>query len=272
MEITPLMTANKETYQEAYGKWALVTGAAEGIGAEFAAQLAAQGLNIVLADVQFEKAQRHALDLAGQYDVKTLALECDLSQPSFIDQLVKQTEDLAIGFLVCCAGIGATGAFSDTPLEAMHKAIQVNCMATVTLCHHFSPAMLERDRGAIIIVASNSAYAGAPYIANYAATKAYDLSLAEALWYEFKPLGIDVLGFSPQGTNTPGMRRGMPSLSEGDAPEGIMLADEAVSIALSQLGHIASIRPDLPEKYSLARQAVTSTAGDFTRTLAVHKG
>ena len=272
MEIAPLITANQQTYREAYGEWALVTGAAEGIGAEFATQLAAQGLNIILADVQLEKAQQHALDLAQQYGVKTVAVECDLSQPSFIDQLLKQTADLAIGFLICCAGIGATGAFSDTPLEAMHKAIQVNCMATVTLCHHFSPAMLERHRGAIIIVASNSAYAGAPYIANYAATKAYDLSLAEALWYEFKPLGIDVLGFSPQGTNTPGMRRGMPSLSEGEAPEGIMLADEAVRFALGQLGKIASIRPDLPKEYSLARQEVTSTAGDFTRTLAVHKG
>ena len=68
------------------------------------------------------------------------------------------------------------------------------------------------------------------------------------------------------------MRRGMPSLSEGETPEGIMLADEAVRFALGQLGKISSIRPDLPEEYSLARQEITSMAGDFTRTLAVHKG
>ena len=78
MEIAPLITANQQTYREAYGEWALVTGAAEGIGAEFATQLAAQGLNIVLADIQLEKAQQHALDLAQQYGVKTVAVECEL--------------------------------------------------------------------------------------------------------------------------------------------------------------------------------------------------
>lgn len=255
-----------------YGPWALVTGAAEGLGAEFAQQLAQQGLSVVLADVQIEKAQAQAKRIADQTGVRAIAIECDLAAADFMDDLRVSIENLEIGMLVCCAGIGATGSFIDTPLAVMHKAIQVNCMATVALTHHITPAMVERGRGGVIIVASNSAYTGAPYIANYAATKAFDLSLAEGLWYEMAPSGVDVLGFSPQGTNTPGMRRGMPMLNEGDAPEGIMLPEEAVSIALRGLGRLPSLRPDLPEQFSENRRAVIEAAGGFTKNLAAYKG
>jgi short-subunit dehydrogenase len=258
-------------FTEKYGPWALVTGAAEGLGAEFATQLAMQGINVILADVQIEKAQQQAAHIAEQAKVKTLAVACDLADGDFLLGLQTRLQGIEVGMLVCCAAVGATGSFVETPLEVMQKAVQVNCMATLTLVHHYAPTMLQRGSGGIIIVASNSAYTGAPYIANYAATKAYDLSLAEALWYEFAPQGIDVLGFSPQGTNTPGLRRGMPALKEGEAPKGIMLPEEAVNIALKALGRLPSIRPDLAEAFSQGREKIISAAGDFTRQLAIYR-
>ncbi len=259
-------------YVEQYGQWALVTGAAEGLGAEFARQLAERGLDVLLADVQAEKAEQQAAKLRDEYGVDARALDCDLAQPDFLVQLQAQTAGLNVGMLVCCAGIGATGEFLSCSLASMRRAIQINCMATMELAYHYAPAMVERKRGGIIIIASNAGYAGAPYIANYSGTKAYDLCLAEGLWYELGEYGVDVLGFAPQGTNTPGYRRGSPSVSEGDHDESLMLPQTAVELALGKLGKIASFRPDMPEEFSLQRQKILKVAGDFTRQLADHQG
>ena len=259
-------------YQQQYGQWALVTGAAEGLGAEFARQLAERGLDVLLADVQLEKAQSQAQQLRDQYRVDAQAISCDLADTDFMAQLSAQTAGRDIGMLVCCAGIGATGEFLSCSLESMRRAVQINCMATMELVYQYAPEMVERRRGGIIIIASNAGYAGAPYIANYSGTKAYDLCLAEGLWYELGEYGVDVLGFAPQGTNTPGYRRGSPSVNEGEHHESLMLPSTAVELALGKLGVMASFRPDMPEAFSLERQKILKVAGDFTRTLANHQG
>jgi short-subunit dehydrogenase len=257
-----------ENFSEKYGPWALVTGAAEGLGAEFARQVAATGIATVLVDVQIEKARAQAEAIAREFGVETRAIECDLADPSFMSTLEGQVSDIEVGLLICCAGYGTVGPFLSTPLETMKRMTQINCTATLELSHHCASAMAERGRGGIILIASTSAYAGAPYVANYAATKAYDLSLGEALWYELAPHGIDVLAFSPQGTNTPGFRRGMPSLKEGETMEGVMLPSEAVEVALGGLGRLASLRPDLPESTSEKRQEIIHLAGEFMKHLA----
>ena len=261
-----------KAYVEQYGQWALVTGAAEGLGAEFARQLAERGLDVLLADVQSDKAAQQAEQLRAKYDVDAQAIQCDLVQSDFLAQLAEQVGDRQVGMLVCCAGIGATGEFLSCSLESMRRAIQVNCTATMELVHHYAPAMVQRQRGGVIIIASNAGYAGAPYIANYSGTKAYDLCLAEGLWYELGEHGVDVLGFAPQGTNTPGYRRGSPTVNEGEHNESLMLPETAVDLALGKLGKIASFRPDMPEEFSLQRQKVLKVAGDFTRQLANHQG
>lgn len=254
-------------FSKKYGPWALVTGAAEGLGAEFARQTAQNGLNVILVDVQLEKAQMQAELIAHEEGVETRAIHSDLSKADFLEAVLKQSADVEVGLLICCAALGTTGEFISTPLESMRRSININCLSTLELTHHYSPAMVARGRGGILIIASSSAYVGGPYIANYAATKAYDLSLAEALWFELAPKGVDVFGFSPQGTNTPGMRRGMAGLQEGETPEGIMLPEEAVSIALDGLGGLPSFRPDMPEEFSRNRQLTIETAGEFTQYL-----
>lgn len=261
-----------DAFRERYGPWALVTGAAEGLGAEFARQIAARGLSVVLLDVQADKARPHADGLARQHGVATRVVDCDLSDPDFLAPVVEATRDLEIGLLVCCAGVGSTGAFLETPIDVLKRAIAVNCTATLELTHHYAAPMVERRRGGIVVIASNAAYAGSPFVAGYAATKAFDLSLGEALWYELRSAGVDAIAFAPQGTNTPGFRRGMPQLREGEEAEGVMLPEEAVRIALGGLGRLPSLRPDLPETFSEARRAAIEAAGDFTRGLARTRG
>lgn len=259
-------------FRERYGPWALVTGAAEGLGAEFANQIAARGLGVVLLDVQVDKAEARAGAIAREHGVATRVVACDLSEPAFLAPVVRATGDLEIGLLVCCAGIGSTGAFLDTPIDVLKRAIAVNCTATLELTHHYAAPMVERGRGGVVVVASSAAYAGSPFVAGYAATKAFDLSLGEALWYELRGAGVDAIAFAPQGTNTPGFRRGMPQLREGEEADGVMLPEEAVRIALGGLGRLPSLRPDLPETFSEARRAAIEAAGDFTRGLARTRG
>ena len=222
--------------------------------------------------MHIDKARQQAAVLAERYPVSAQAVECDLAQADFMEQLAVQTAGREVGMLVCCAGIGATGEFLSCSLESMRRAVQINCMATMELVYHYAPAMVERKRGGIIIIASNAGYAGAPYIANYSGTKAYDLCLAEGLWYELGEYDVDVLGFAPQGTNTPGYRRGSPDVNEGEHNDSLMLPETAVELALGKLGKMASYRPDMPEEFSLQRQKILKVAGDFTRHLADHQG
>jgi uncharacterized protein len=255
-----------------YGPWALVTGAAEGLGAEFAAQVSGHGLKTLLVDIQIDKAKAHARNLAERHGVETRGIECDLAQPDFLTQLRVQTEGLEIGLLICCAGIGTNGPFLETPIEAMRRAVQINAMATLELSYEYAPPMVERGQGGVIIISSNSAYAGSPYVATYAATKAFDLSLGEALWFELSEHGVDALAFSPQGTNTPGLRRGMPDLKEGEEREGVMTPEDAVAMALSALGKRASMRADMPEDDNQTRETAIKMAGAVMRAQAKYMG
>ena len=261
-----------EGFLNRYGPWALVTGAAEGLGAEFASQIAAKGLGVLLVDVQLEKATKHAADLAQRFGVETRAIECDLSKSDFLDGLREKTDSFEIGLLICSAGIGTTGPFLDTPIDAMKRAVQVNAVATLDLCYALAPPMVERGKGGIMLLASNSAYAGTPYVATYAATKAFDLSLGEALWYELAPHGVDAMAFSPMGTNTPGLRRGMPAIKEGDVIEGIMTPEDAVGMALGALGKTSSLRADFPDAGNAAREAAINRAGDALKSQARYTG
>lgn len=251
-----------------YGPWALVTGAAEGLGAEFARQIAASGVHVLLADVQADKARARARELEGAHGVEAVAVACDLAEPDFLAGLAAASAGREVGLLVCCAALGATGPFLETPLETMRRTLRVNALATLELVHHVAAPMAARGRGGIVIVASSSAYAGAPYVASYAASKAYGLSLGEALWYELGPHGVDVLAFSPQAVNTPGLRRAMPDLEEGASRPGILTPEQAVERALGALGRLPSLRTDAPESFSRRREAAIRAGGELLRGLA----
>jgi len=111
---------------------------------------------------------------------------------------------------------------------------------------------------------------GTPYVANYCATKAYNLILAESLWYELGKFGVDVLGFSPGATNTPNFRGSRGDLKEGEKAKGVMLPDDVANEALQALGRQPSARPGFWETVStfimtrlLRRRYVIKRAGDY---------
>jgi short-subunit dehydrogenase len=109
------------------------------------------------------------------------------------------------------------------------------------LCHHFAPPMAERGRGGIVLFGSAAGFAGAPALAAYGASKAFDMVFAEALWAELNPKGVDVLGLILGETDTPALRRLREQLGRRDDPDaplaGAMSADAVVAEALAGLSN-----------------------------------
>jgi len=185
-----------------FGPWALVTGASSGIGKEFARQIAASGINVVLV------ARRDALlaelgrAISQEFDVQYRALAMDLSQEGFIERLDDATYDLDIGLVVSNAGTGNPGEFSKHDRQLLLATLRLNTMAHLDITHHFGEKLGERRRGGIILVGALGAEYGIPCMANDGGAKAYVHSLGEALHYEFKPLGVYVSVLAAGVTDT----------------------------------------------------------------------
>jgi short-subunit dehydrogenase len=185
-----------------FGPWAVVTGASSGIGKEFARQIAASGINVVLV------ARRDALlaelgrAISLEFDVQYRALAMDLSEEGFIERLDDATYDLDIGLVVSNAGTGNPGEFLKHDRQLLQATLRLNTMAHLEITHHFGQKLGERRRGGIILVGALGAESGIPRMANDGGAKAYVHSLGEALHYEFKPLGVYVTVLAAGVTNT----------------------------------------------------------------------
>ncbi len=189
-------------FQEKYGPWAFVSGASAGLGEGFARELAAKGMNLVLAARRLDRLEALGRELEKQYGIQTRAVAVDLGSEDFLDTVKEQTRDLEIGLLVNNAGFTNSGDFLDNTLEKELLLVHVNIRAAMILAHHFGQAMRERKRGGIIFSASIAGHAAIPFWANYSASKAYDLILAEALGGELARFNVDVLALCPGATRT----------------------------------------------------------------------
>lgn len=186
------------------GKTALVTGASAGIGEALARKLAAEGVNLVLVARSQAKLERLACELGQTYLVRCVPLVADLSQPNCGPDLLQavQRVNVQIDILVNNAGFGTYGPFETISPRAEQDEIAVNIAAVVALAHAFLPDMLARGSGAILNVASTASFQPVPYLAVYAATKAFVLSFSEALWAEYRERGIRVVALCPSAVDT----------------------------------------------------------------------
>jgi uncharacterized protein len=200
------------------GKWALVTGASAGIGKALAAELAAGGANLVLTARREERLRAIAQELSREHRVRTEIFVADLrltAAPEAVYQFT-QEQGLGIDLLVNNAGFGQYGEFHKADADRLLQMIQVNCSAVLHLTRLFLPAMVARRSGDVLIVASTAAFQAVPYISTYAASKVFDLYLAEGLAEELRPYGIRVSALCP-GTTTSEFHEiaGHPSRSKG---------------------------------------------------------
>jgi hypothetical protein len=181
---------------------ALVTGASSGIGAAFARALRGRGEKLILVARRAERLEALARELGGADAVSTIA--GDLSLPGAASRLADEVarRRLSVDTLVNNAGVGHTGRFLEESPERILGMLQLNNRAAVELTRCFAPAMLERRRGAVINVVSTAAFQPVPYLAIYAATKAFLLSFTEGLASELSGTGVRVQALCPGLTAT----------------------------------------------------------------------
>jgi short-subunit dehydrogenase len=200
-----------------YGPWALVAGASEGLGAEFAAQLAHNKLNLVLIARRKDMLEVLASKLVQDYAIEVRTIELDLARNDADSIIAEQTGDLDIGLLVYNAAVSLIGPFLGQSLQDHQSEVLVNCRTSMTLAYVFGQRMVKRGRGGIILMSSLSSAQGSALVANYAATKAYNRILAEGLWEELRTQGVDVLACSAGPVSTPNYIASLPAASKRNA-------------------------------------------------------
>lgn len=216
-----------------YGKWAFISGGSEGIGAEFARRFAEQGVNLVLAARRQKPLDSITAELSAAFPgVMVRTLNLDLTAPDAVARIVAATCDLEVGIVVSNAGAGdGLGEFVDLDMAIHRHFIALNVIFQVEQMHHFGGLMKQRGRGALILISSLSGLAGQPRLVTYGATKGFMMSLAEGLWLEMKPHGVDVLGFAVSRTATPRYMQ-----TRTGSFEGIQEPSDVVDEALAMLG------------------------------------
>jgi len=182
----------------------LITGASSGIGAAFARKLAKRGRNVLLVARSEDKLITLCNELGRSNSIRAQHVALDLSRPESPARLFEESQKrgLTIDLLVNNAGFGSFGDFAKADLPRELNMIDLNVKALVELTHLYLGPMRERKQGAILNVASTAAFQAVPFMATYAATKAFVLSFSEALWEENRPFGIKVMALCPGVTDT----------------------------------------------------------------------
>ncbi len=183
---------------------ALITGASSGLGEEFAYQLARERYDLALVARRRDRLEQVATKARQLGAANVSIFASDLSARGAAAALHSEVTKagLEIGYLVNNAGFGTRGAFAELPIDRELEEINLNVSALVTLTRLFVPAMVARKSGTIINVASTAAFQAVPWMATYAATKAFVLSFSEALARELKDTGVTVLALCPGPTRT----------------------------------------------------------------------
>ncbi|MEV6261159.1 SDR family oxidoreductase [Streptomyces sp. NPDC051784] len=184
---------------------ALVTGASSGLGAEFAAQLAARGHDLVLVARSEARLTALAERLITEHGVHAHVLVQDLTEPDAARRVTDRLAalGLSVDLLVNNAGFGTCGRFEDIAADRDHDQLLVNVVALVDLTHALLPGMLERGAGAVVNVASTAGFQPSPYFAVYSASKSFVLNFGLALRQEYRGRGIRVLTLCPGPVDTP---------------------------------------------------------------------
>jgi hypothetical protein len=183
---------------------ALVTGASGGIGEELARLLAAGGADLVLVARSEDKLATLARDLSAAHRVQARVIAQDLSAPEAPDRIgdALDSTGLAVDILVNNAGFAVYGPFVETPADDEMRMLQVNIVALTALTKRLLPPMVKRGHGRVLNVASTAAFQPGPLMAAYYASKAYVLSLSEALANETGGTGVTVTCLCPGPTHT----------------------------------------------------------------------
>jgi len=249
----------------------IITGDSSGIAEVFARRLAASGRNVLLVARSEDKLITLCNELGRSNSIRAQYVALDLSLAESPARLFEEAgkRGLTIDLLVNNAGFGSFGDFAKADLARELNMIDLNIKALVELTYRFLQPMRERRQGAIINVASTAAFQGVPYMATYAATKAFVLSFSEALWEENRQHGVKVMALCPGVTETnffEAARGEKPPARASQTPEEVV--DTALRGLARGKSHIISgwINRVMTESERLfPRSVVTRMAGRMMR-------
>jgi short-subunit dehydrogenase len=260
----------KMSFREKYGPYALVAGGSYGLGGAYAEALARRGLNLVLLARDKGKLEVLAKRLKETYSVDVICCEADLADFEKTKSLIAGL-DVCIGLLVYNAAFAPIGLFENLSEEHLSLAAAVNVRTPLLLAKILSAPMIQRGRGGIVLMSSLAGTAGSPRLQTYAATKAFNAVLAEGLWNELKPRGVDVIACVAGAVLTPGYQQAEKSKP---AP-GTLPAREVAEQTLNALGKGPSVIPGAVNKIArfliarlLSRRAAVAMMGKNTGGLS----
>jgi beta-glucosidase len=190
-------------FKERYGLTALIAGASEGLGAAWAHALAARGLDLILIARRPEPLAEITRDLTQKFGVNVFPLTIDLAAENAPQQIITAIGEKPVDLFVYNAAASHIGPFLAADPATHHKIAAVNMLTPLALLRHFGEKMVGRRRGGIILMSSVAGFQGAGCLAAYAATKAFNRTLAEGLWYEWRSRNVDVIACCAGATATP---------------------------------------------------------------------
>jgi uncharacterized protein len=226
-----------DSLKSRYGPWAVIAGASEGLGAEFARQLAAAGINCVLVARRAHVLDQLAAELRQRYSVEAIGVPIDLAEPTATERMLAAVGERHIGlFIFNAGGDGHATKYLDKGARDWMPLVRRNVLTLMESVHAFGARMAGTGRGGILLVGSDAAFGGVSRLGVYSATKAFGLNLGESLWAELASKGVDVLNLVIGATDTPTLRE---VLRQKNIPaESLVLArtSEVVPAALARLG------------------------------------
>jgi len=255
---------------EKYGKVALVAGASEGIGAAFANYLAAEGMNLILIARRKEPLQQLADMLVAKHKIQVTCILCDLADPNATNYIQTELAGKEIDLLVYNAALSYIGAFEKSKAENNNQIAIANMITPMNMAYIFGEKMLQKKRGAIILMASLAGFQGSGFLSVYAATKAFNRVLAESLWYEWENKGVDVIACCAGATATPNFINTQPEKTSFFAPK-VQLPDAVVKECFEKLGKQPSFITGFGNKFAsfimqklMPRKMAIKIMGDTT--------
>ena len=260
----------------------LITGASAGIGRELAIEFARNGHNLIISSRRKSTLDKLATEIHSLHGVDVHAIAADLTLPTGPEELLNQIADdgLSLDVLVNNAGMIDVGPFHESSPDDILNLLQLNIVALTKLCRSVVPDFLAQGHGKILNVASLAGFQPIPMMAVYASSKAFVLSLTEALSEELKGSGVSVSALCPGLTKTGmvdevsgQMNQSIPSIFLSDPVE---VAKRGYSLCMK--GGVIDV-PGIGNQFSAAwaqtqpRWLTRSVSGFFSRqSLGMNKG
>jgi len=188
---------------ERYGEWALVAGAAEGIGASFCEALARRKMNLLMIDIREKSLEETGNRIEQQYHVKTLGLVQDLAEENAWINCLRFIEQHDCRLLIYVPAYSPVKPFLSNSTDELDRYIRLNSLTPLKLVHGFVARTRAVGSGGIVLMSSLAGLVGPKFVAPYAATKAFNIVLAESLFHEFRSHAIDIIACCAGPTSTP---------------------------------------------------------------------